>query len=53
MRQKRFGEVMHAYAQKYDTSKGRNFDDARDYLLPVPQGEIDRTNGILVQNPGY
>lgn len=53
MRQQRFGTVMRAYALKYDTSKGANFSDDRDYLLPVPQGERDKTNGLLSQNPGY
>ncbi|MCI1779416.1 MAG: RagB/SusD family nutrient uptake outer membrane protein [Bacteroidales bacterium] len=53
MRQQRFGTVMHAYAQKYNTTKGAGFDDSRDYLLPVPQTEIDKSNDILTQNPGY
>lgn len=53
MRQKRFGTVMRAYAAKYDTSKGANFRDDRDYLLPIPQGERDKSNNILTQNPGY
>lgn len=53
MRQKRFGEVMRAYAQKYDTEKGKSFNDGRDYLLPIPQGEIDKSNGVLTQNPLY
>ena len=38
MRQKRFGEVMRAYAKKYNVQKGSNFKDDRDYLLPIPQG---------------
>jgi hypothetical protein len=53
MRQKRFGEVMRAYAQKYNTTKGANFDDSRDYLLPIPQSERDKSNDVLSQNPGY
>jgi len=53
LRQKRFGEVMKAYAQKYNTDKGRSFNDSKDYLLPIPQGERDKTNGLLTQNPGY
>ena len=53
LRQKRFGEVMKAYSLKYNTLKGRNFDNGRDYLLPIPQGERDKTNNILTQNPGY
>ncbi|MCD8194549.1 MAG: RagB/SusD family nutrient uptake outer membrane protein [Tannerellaceae bacterium] len=53
LRQRRFGEVMRAYAAKYNTEKGANFNDSRDYLLPIPLGEIDKTNGRIVQNPGY
>ncbi|SFG32915.1 RagB/SusD family nutrient uptake outer membrane protein [Prevotella sp. KH2C16] len=53
MRQHRFGEVMRAYAAKYNVQKGRDFKDDRDYLLPIPQGEIDKSNNVLVQNPNY
>lgn len=53
MRQKRFGQVMLAYAAKYNTSKGAGFSESRDYLLPIPQGERDKTNGLIGQNPGY
>lgn len=53
MRQKRFGTVMRAYATKYNTSKGANFRDDRDYLFPIPQGERDKSNNILSQNPGF
>lgn len=53
MRQKRFGTVMRAYAEKYNTSKGAKFLDNRDYLLPIPQGERDKSNGVLSQNSGY
>lgn len=53
MRQKRFGEVMRAYAKKYNVQKGSNFKDDRDYLLPIPQGEIDKSNNVLKQNPNY
>ena len=53
MRQHRFGEVMRAYAAKYNVQQGRAFDDNRDYLLPIPQGEIDKSNNVLTQNPGY
>ena len=54
LRQKRFGQVMRAYADTYGTGsfKGGNFDDARDYLMPIPQEEINR-NKSLTQNPGY
>lgn len=53
MRQKRFGSVMRAYATKYGVEKGAKFNDNRDYLLPIPQGEIDKSNGVLTQNPNY
>lgn len=53
MRQQRFGTVMRAYAEKYNTSKGAKFKDERDYLLPVPQGERDKSNDVLSQNNGY
>ena len=53
MRQKRFGTVMRAFAAKYNTTKGKNFSDDRDYLLPIPQNDIDYSNGIITQNKGY
>ena len=53
MRQKRFGQVMREYAKKYNVEKGVKFNDNRDYLLPIPQSEIDKSNGMLKQNPGY
>ena len=52
-RQKRFGQTMKAYATKYKTTKGANFNDSRDYLLPIPQNEIDYSNKVISQNPGY
>ncbi len=33
-------------------SLGRNFQD-HNYLYPIPQGEIDKSGGTIVQNPGY
>jgi len=53
MRQKRFGEVMHRFASDYNTVKGANFSDDRDYLFPIPQNEIDYSNGTIIQNPDY
>ncbi len=31
---------------------GKNFQD-RNYLYPIPQSEIDKSGGIITQNPGY
>lgn len=30
-----------------------NFDPAKNYLLPIPQSELDRNPNLLPQNPGY
>jgi hypothetical protein len=30
-----------------------NFVAGKHELMPIPQDEIDRSNGVLVQNPGY
>ena len=34
------------------TALGKNFQD-RNYLYPIPQSEIDKSGGIITQNPGY
>ena len=31
---------------------GKNWDD-RYLLFPIPQSEVDASNGKIVQNPGY
>jgi len=33
--------------------KGTMFIQGRHELWPVPQSEIDRSNGLITQNPGY
>ncbi|WP_066831779.1 RagB/SusD family nutrient uptake outer membrane protein [Rufibacter ruber] len=32
---------------------GKNFVTGRHELMPIPQGEIDKSNGVLTQNPNY
>ncbi|MCP9750581.1 RagB/SusD family nutrient uptake outer membrane protein [Ferruginibacter sp. HRS2-29] len=39
-------------AKQVMTAHGKNFQD-KNYLYPIPQGEIDASAGTLVQNPGY
>ncbi|WP_257669640.1 RagB/SusD family nutrient uptake outer membrane protein [Parapedobacter tibetensis] len=34
------------------TALGKNFQD-RNYLYPIPQGEVDKSAGTISQNPGY
>jgi hypothetical protein len=44
---------MRTFGQTWKTTKGASFDDNVHNLCPIPQDEIDRSNGKLVQNPGY
>lgn len=53
IRQNRAGEVLRGYAEKYNTVKGRNFRDGINELFPIPQTEIDLSQGKLTQNNGY
>lgn len=39
-------------AKQVLTSLGKNFQD-RNYLYPIPQGEIDKSGGSITQNTGY
>jgi hypothetical protein len=39
-------------AQEVMTAHGKNF-QPKHMLYPIPQSEIDATNGSLTQNPGY
>lgn len=52
VRQGRAGTVLRAYSQKYNTTKG-SFKDGVNEVLPIPQTEIDLSQGKLTQNPGY
>lgn len=53
IRQKRFGKVMISFAAKYGLKKGANFIENRDELFPIPLYEINVSNGVVSQNPGY
>lgn len=34
------------------TALGKNFQD-KNYVYPIPQGDIDKSGGSITQNPGY
>ena len=53
VRQGRAGEVLRAYAEKYNTAKGEGFRDGVNEIYPIPQTEINLSGGKIVQNPGY
>jgi len=39
-------------AKTFLTGLGKNFQD-KNYVFPIPQGEIDRSGGTITQNTGY
>lgn len=39
-------------AKAFLTGVGKNFQD-KNYLYPIPQGEIDKSGGSITQNTGY
>jgi hypothetical protein len=47
----RFGEAQ-SVLSAFSTVNGYSF-SASDLLLPIPQREINLSNGLLTQNPGY
>ncbi|WP_298418781.1 RagB/SusD family nutrient uptake outer membrane protein [uncultured Kordia sp.] len=47
----RFNEAQ-TVLSTFSTANGYNF-NATDLLLPIPQREINLSNGVLTQNPGY
>jgi len=53
VRQGRAGEVLRAFSARYNVDKGRGFVDGVHERFPIPQDEIDRTGGMIQQNPGY
>ena len=52
IRQNRFGEVMTAFSSKYNSNKGKYFND-QGIIYCQYQSEIDKTHGVLTQNPEY
>jgi len=46
--------TMKAYAAKpFSNGKGGNFTAGKNEVFPIPQVEIDRSGGSIVQNPNY
>ena len=54
VRQGRAKELLTAYANaKYNGSRGAYFRQGVNEIFPIPQNEIDVSNGVVTQNPGY
>lgn len=53
VRQKRAASVIQNYGAKRANKRGYYFRKGVNELFPIPQSEIDISNGVVVQNPGY
>lgn len=53
VRQGRAAQVLHAFASETSHNRGKNFIEGVNEIFPIPQNEVDITNGVVSQNPGY
>lgn len=53
VRQGRAADLMQAYGSKKTNRRGYYFREGVNELFPIPQREIDISNGVVKQNPGY
>lgn len=53
VRQGRAAKLLHAHAALRSTRRGAFFIEGVSELMPIPQTEIDKSNGVVEQNPGY
>ena len=53
VRQGRAATVLHAFGNRRANRRGAFFREGVHELLPIPQTEVDVSNGVVEQNPGY
>lgn len=55
VRQGRAARIFRAYASESGTNhkRGQHFIEGVNETFPIPQTEIDLSNGVITQNPGY
>jgi hypothetical protein len=53
VRQKRAAAVLKAYGASRVNKRGYYFREGVNEVFPIPQREIDISNGVVTQNPGY
>jgi hypothetical protein len=53
MEHDRFWDIVRWGIAQQALSHKSNFNASRDVLLPIPQTQIDLSQGVLTQNPGY
>lgn len=53
VRQGRAASVIKTYGSKRANKRGYYFREGVNELFPIPQNEVDISNGVVEQNPGY
>lgn len=53
VRQGRAKEVLKAFSDTRSNKRGLYFKEGINEVFPIPQTEIDVSNGVVTQNPGY
>lgn len=53
VRQGRAAEMMHNFSVSRPNKRGLYFRKGINEIFPIPQTEIDLSNGVVTQNPGY
>lgn len=53
VRQGNAAKALHTFATYRATRRGAFFREGVNELMPIPQTEIDVSNGVVEQNPGY
>ena len=53
VRQGRARELLQAFAAQRSNHRGVYFREGVNEIFPIPQTEIDVSNGVVTQNPGY
>jgi len=53
VRQGRAASVIKSFGNGYQNKRGAFFREGVNEIFPIPQTEIDISNGVVTQNPGY
>ncbi len=53
VREGQAAKLLHQFASYRSTRRGAYFREGVNELMPIPQTEIDVSNGVVTQNPGY
>lgn len=53
VRQGRAAQVLHSFASETIWGRGKEYIQGIHEVFPIPQNEVDVTNGVVAQNPGY